>query len=403
MNRREFVVGMVAGAAASALAANGTAGRDMEAPLKPPRFKPIEIADLEPRPGFWKVRLQEIIDICERATKCSRKEVIARTPLGYPVYALFYGDFNDAPPQTNWSAGSSSTTWKNYMGNPPPAKQTFLLLTGVHGAEPECVAGAMNLIHELETGRDFRGVAHKELVDLVSKYRLIVVPCANMDGRAISPDHLRGAGWRDFRTASQGAWKDGSLVGWRGSKSWFPLPIDRVSYPGGYPNADGYNIMHDATPGDIRTAEARALLKLAARWRVDAVLNGHSYEYAPSAIVPSAIDIPAKAARANAISDRINAAIHAAGLTPTPQRTNRAMGERIDLNTVLALASGALALTLECSVSFDKPLKSPDKKPTRTYSFDELMEPLFIALREYLADGLDRPFLVRGTDHVYGD
>ena len=396
MNRREFMASMAVGAALPLLAKTG-------ANIRPTRFKPIELPGLEPRPDFWKVRPQEIIDICERATKCSRKEIIAHTPLGYPVYALFYGDFPDAPPQTNWSAGASSTTWKNYMGNPPPAKQTFLLLAGVHGAEPECVAGAMNLIQELETGRDFRGKTHRELTDLIAKYRFIIVPCANMDGRAISPDHLRGVAWHDFRAASQGTWKDGSLVGWRGSKSWFPLPLDKVSYPGGYPNADGYNIMHDATPGDIRTAEARGILNLVARWRVDAVLNGHSYEYAPSAITPSAVDLPAKVERVNAISDRINAAIHAAGLRAGKIGANRTPTSTINLNTVLALASGALTLTLECSVSFDRPIKPPNVKPTRTYTFDELMEPLFIAVREYLADGLDRPFLVRGTDRVFGD
>ena len=226
MNRREFMASMAVGAAMPLLAKTGV-------DVRPTRFKPIELPGLEPRPDFWKVRPQEIIDICERATKCSRREIIAHTPLGYPVYALFYGDFPDAPPQTNWSAGASSTTWKNYMGNPPPAKQTFLLLAGVHGAEPECVAGTMNLIQELETGRDFRGKTHRELIDLISKYRFIIVPCANMDGRAISPDHLRGVAWHDFRAASQGTWKDGSLVGWRGSKSWFPLPLDKVSYPGG--------------------------------------------------------------------------------------------------------------------------------------------------------------------------
>ena len=53
--------------------------------------------------------------------------------------------------------------------------------------------------------------------------------------------------------------KDGSLIGWRGSKEYFPLPIDRVSFPGGYPNADGVNIMHDATPGDIRSEEAKGI------------------------------------------------------------------------------------------------------------------------------------------------
>ena len=263
MNRREFMAGMAALAAASShgrgstcCARSGKPAADAPA-IQPTRFKPIEIPGLAPRPDFWKVRPQEIMDLCARATKCSRKEVIAHTPLGYPVYALFYGDFNDAPPQTNWSAGSSSTTWKNYMGNPPPAKQTFLFVAGIHGAEPECVAGAMNLIQLLETGADFRGRANPALLDLISKYRFIVVPCANMDGRAISPDHLHGLGWHDFRAASQGTWKDGSLIGWRGSKSWFPLPLDKVGYPGGYPNADGFNIMHDAAPGHIRTAEGR--------------------------------------------------------------------------------------------------------------------------------------------------
>ena len=42
-------------------------------------------------------------------------------------------------------------------------------------------------------------------------------------------------------------------------------------------------------------------------------------------------------------------------------------------------------------------------KGADTYTFDELMEPVFVALREYLADGLEHPFLVRGDDRVYTD
>ncbi len=366
-------------------------------------FKPIEIPNQEPRPDFWKVRPQEIVDLCERTSRCSRKEILARTPLGHPVYALFYGDFNDAPPQTNWSAGSSSTTWRNYMGDPPPAKQTFLLLAGIHGAEAESVAAAVNLVQCLETGADFRGKAHDGLVNLISRYRFIVVPCVNMDGRFLSPDHLRQADWQTFRAASQGVWKDGSPIGWRGSKSWFPLPLEKVAFPGGYPNGDGYNIMHDATPGDVRTAEARGLLRLAARWRVDAVLNAHSCEYASSVLAPSAVDVPANAARANAIADRANAAIAAAGLNPRPPLRGRSLSTRIDLNTLLSLASGALALTLECTVSYDRPLKPGAPEPTRLYTFDELMEPVFLSLHAYLADGLERPFLHRCNDGILSD
>ena len=101
MNRREFMTGMAAGAAVPLFAVGGTCAAGQPT-IKPTRFKPIKIPGLAPRPDFWKVRPQEIMDLCAGATKCSRKEIIAHTPLGYPVYALFYGDFNDAPPQTNW-------------------------------------------------------------------------------------------------------------------------------------------------------------------------------------------------------------------------------------------------------------------------------------------------------------
>lgn len=376
--------------------------------VKPPRFAPIEIPGLEPRPDFWRVRPDEIAALCEGATRCSKKEVICHTPLGYPVWALYYGDFDDPPPQTNWSAGHSSTTFRNYYGTRKDGRQTFLLVTGIHGAEPECVAGAVNLIRMLETGRDFRGKRDDKLLALLDKYRLIVVPCVNMDGRAISPDHLRGLDFTDFRRASQGYWKDGSLVGWRGSKAWFPLPLDKVAYPGGYPNSEGYNIMHDACPGDLRTAEARALLKLVARHRVDAVLNGHSYEYPPSVVKPTTVDSPARHRRAQEVRFACNLALHEAGLNArrpvTPDREQSAP-DTINLNNLFALASGALALTLECTVSYDAPRNRPGSKsvPKRLYTFDELVDVTWVTLRGFLEEGLRQPFVDRGPDTVKPD
>ena len=228
-SRRDFLLA----SAAVAAAGYASASAEAKAGIRPTRFPPMKVEGLENRPDFWRVRPDEIVSLCVGATKCSRKEVICHTPLGYPVYALFYGDFNEQPPQTNWSAGQGSTTYRNYTARPAGGKQTFLFLAGVHGAEPETVAGAVNLIRALETGADFRGRRHDELAQLVSRYRFIVVPCVNMDGRAISPDHLRGVDWNRFRHVSQGTWKDGSRIGWRGSKAWFPLPLDRVAYPGG--------------------------------------------------------------------------------------------------------------------------------------------------------------------------
>ena len=76
---------------------------------------------------------------------------------------------------------------------------------------------------------------------------------------------------------------------------------------------------------------------------------------------------------------------------------------RINLNTMLAMASGALTLTLECSVSYDRADRPEIKPPRRLYTFEELMEPLFISVSEFLKDGLEKPFLIRGTDKVYSD
>lgn len=351
------------------------------------KFKPFTIENLEPKPDFWRVKPQEIIDVC-KSVKRGKAEIIARTPADFPVYAVFYGEFNEPPPQTNWSAGSSSTTWKTYIGE-KTQKQTILVCAGIHGAEAESVASLANLIQLLETGKDFRGKKDDDMLRLAQNYRLIILPCVNMDGRAISPDHLRNVDYDTFRAASQGTWADGSLIGWRGSKEYFPLPLDKVSFPGGYPNSQGYNIMHDATPGDVKTAEARTLLALVARWRVDLVLNCHSCEHAPALLAPSILDYPANVERGLECSHLVNVAFANAGLRPMPTQMPKP-GKSLNLNTLAALSSGALALTLECTVSYDRPVD-----PTRTYSFDEMLEPTLIMLRTLMEDGLKKPFVDR--------
>ena len=362
-----------------------------------PRFAQCRPDGLEPRPDFWKVRPDEIISLC-KGVRRGKAEVIARTPLGYPVYAVFYGDFSEPPPQANWSASNSSSSWRAYAGDAPKDRQTFLFLAGVHGAEAESVAAAVNLIQALETGSDFRGKSLDDLTELIAKYRFIVVPCLNMDGRAVSPDHLRGQPYPVFRAASQGRWLDGRPIEWLESKKHFPLPLDRVSHPGGYPNSEGYNLMHDAAPGDVKTEEVRALCRLVARWRVDAVLNGHSCESAPFLIPPAAINPPGHVKRGLEIVGRVSRALFAAGLTPVdPEKRPAPVAARgFNLNTLLMLSSGCLPLTLECSVSYDVPDKSGAKRrPKVCYTFEQLMEPPFIALGEMLRDGLEKPFINR--------
>lgn len=341
----------------------------------------MTIPGQEPRPAWWRVRPAEIVERCNSVTR-GRAEAIAVTPMHLPVYAVFYGDFNDPAPQTNWSAGSSSGKDNAYFkreGQVP----TVVFCAGIHGAEAESVAAAMNLIQALETGSDYRGVRHEKLEALLRNFRLIILPCVNMDGRAISPDHLKNASFRDFRVASQGAWLDGSLVDWLGSKEHFPLPLDRVNYPGGYPNSEGFNIMHDACPGHIRTAEARAVLQLAEHYAVDFFLNGHSCEGEPCLLAPQEFGYPTHIARGKRAFVTVNHALFEQGLRGTDVTAEPAAGRGVNLNTLVTLASGALAMTLECSV-------------TKHATFDGLMEANFVALEALLESALTDPFVQRG-------
>lgn len=345
-------------------------------------FHPMKIAGLAERPDWWKVRPDEIIGRAASVRR-GRAEAIAVTPGKYPVYAVFYGDFSDAELQTNWSAGSSSGNPASYCRR-AGRKPTALFLAGIHGAEAESVAAAMNLIETLENGVDFRGDKHEKLVSLLKHYRLIIVPCANMDGRALSPDHLKGAPRADFLMASQGAWLDGRLIEWLGSKEYFPLPLDRVSFPGGYPNAAGFNLMHDACPGNIRSAEARGILRLVERYAVDLVLNGHSCECEPMLLAPQEFNYRHHQERGLRAYSAVNRALLESGLRSEPMPDPPRLDRGVNLNTLITLASGALAMTLECCVSL-------------RFDFAELMEPNFIALETLLESGLADPFVDRSV------
>ena len=352
------------------------------------RFAPYVIDDLEPRPEFWKVRTAEIMSICE-SVEVGRYEKIATTPLGYPVYAVFYGDFSEEAPQSNWSAGNSSNKSSSYLGDVSSRPQTIMFAAGIHGSEPESVAAAVNMISLLETGKDLKGETDEDFLQLASQYRLIILPCVNMDGRSISPDHFRGQPYEVFRACSQGVWKDGSLVGWRGSKEHFPLPLDEVAYPGGYPNGDGYNIQHDVTPGDMRTQEAKAICRLMARWRVDCFLNGHSCEYESFIVPPSCVDDTNNYDRACELFELVNAEFRQAGLAVREKKN--AGRNTLNLTNLVTWCSGGVGLTLECYHGcYNKSGKIHE------YTFDQLMAPAFVALKTLMTDGLREPLAPRG-------
>ncbi|NLS96638.1 MAG: hypothetical protein GXX96_31265 [Planctomycetaceae bacterium] len=120
-------------------------------------------------------------------------------------------------------------------------------------------------------------------------------------------------------------------------------------------------------------------------------MNGNSCEYSPSVLAPTAINYPPYIVRGRRCARLVNEAFCAAKLrdkVPAERKT----ANMFNLNTMATLASGALALTLECCVSADYPPQKPCD-----YTFEEMMEPNFIMLKVLLADGLKELFADRAA------
>ena len=338
-----------------------------------------EIPHLAERPAWWKVRPEEIT-AAVRAARKGQVQQIATTPGGFPVWAVSYGFARAKPGTATWASGSNSRSVASYRTG-EGAPQVVALVCCVHGAEPEATVGALNLMELLERGKDLRGQERPALVELARQYRLVILPCVNMDGRAASPDHLRGASEDEFVRASQGVWKDGTKIGYPGCKEYVPLPLERVAHPGGYPNSAGYNIMHDSNPGDIRTDEARGLLRLIGDEQADLVLHLHSHSIGGQVLGASLLAYPLHVQRTHAYKQRVHDALEQARLRPARVYPLEQRGG-IGLGTACAMASGGLSLVFE-------------QAATSEWTFDEALETFYVTVETFLQWGLKEPFSPR--------
>lgn len=292
-------------------------------------------------PEFWVVSMPDIERHLDSVPGWDVVE-LCRSPGGRPVYACTRGPKKQSERTANFSSAYHSGQPEAFWGE-HVEQQCFMYVAGVHGAEMEGPMAAVNLLHVIENGRDLRGEPWPALRKAAGEMRLVVVPVLNPDGRArVEPVSLVGGTGDDLRYWNQGRWKDGADIGYPDCKRHQPLPLDEVEFPGGYPNDDGYNLMHDCTPGDIRTAEVQALLELALDETPDCMFNSHSYELSPGVIGYSTV-LEGYAQRQRELSSSVEESLAARALRP------RAYHEASGYNLVVALhlACGALAVTFE--------------------------------------------------------
>jgi len=331
-----------------------------------------EVKGALPRPSWWQCRNEEIEAAC-KAVKKGNWEVIAHSPGGFPLYAVTYGE---PAPQTplNWPSATGSPRPELYADN---RQQVIMIVAGIHGEEPEGGITVMNLISAIETGTDLRGVPQPKLASLASAYRLVLVPCVNPDARSIAPDCGLGSQFEDFAEVVYTRLADGTQLRWPQLKEYFPMPMERVARLGTYYNSEGVNIQLDASPANIRSPEAAALLKLADRERIDIFLNLHS-DGSPHLVSPSALNYPGNI---NVFREIRRAWLAKRGVEPGPEP---GFDNQTDINAAVTLSTGAVPITFEFGLL---QAKSHGQLLMEGYDF---LETVF----EY---GLGKPFAPRRT------
>jgi len=318
---------------------------------------PAQVADTDPPlprdlPGFWRSTLEHV-DAEVRAVRAGTVDTIAVSPGGRPVYAVRYGEPDELHSQANYNSAVAAQSPAWYARKDETTKPVILFLGPVHGQEVEGLVGLVNLIHVVETGTDHRGRPWPELKRRLDRFRVLIVPSANPDGRARCPyDSFVGVPTPTMTKYGQGTRKDGSPYGWPGAKAVHPMKGD-VGILGAYFNDDGVNPMHDDFFLPM-AEETQAILRLARDEAPDIAVSLHSHESAPLVLQASYVPIFMKE-RIRDLSHRVEQRYERDGLPYGRTREIHVEDESagptryFNLTSALHHVSGAMAFTFECS------------------------------------------------------
>jgi predicted deacylase len=273
--RRVAAVLLLAGGVGTRLCGAGDSGPPPKAYPNIPQEYLLEAPN---PPDFWISTVDGVTSFLKERVHEGQVAVIGQSAGGRPIRAVFYGRAREGKGTTTFSGAVGAGSMRAYFG-PDFDKKVYLAMASIHGGEFEGIVGLVNLLSVLETGKDLRGRPWPEIVAAAGQIdRLIVIPIANMDGRARVPlrmEAFHGTDGTIVQYMNTGGWLDGKLIGWPECKVFIPLEFARTQFPGGYPNDNGVNIMHDDFFG-ARQPETQALFDLAARERPDLILNLHT-------------------------------------------------------------------------------------------------------------------------------
>ena len=223
---------------------HGPLGRDPQ-PIKMPQIVV---------PHFWLANIDRVEEYLTTRVSRGRMHVAGHSTHGRPVRVVEYPREN-AP--------------------------RLLVIGGTHGHEPGGVAAAMNLIHLAEARADLDGQAHPELLDLLARVHLFVVPCLNPDGRAVCPDSFYAQGVDTCTIYASGLKKDGSIVPYDADSDQplYYFDPEECLFVGGQFNGAGWAINRRLSPDRSEAVEVAALLEFVQGRGIQAILDLHACGY----------------------------------------------------------------------------------------------------------------------------
>ena len=288
--------------------------------------------------------------------------------------AVVYGAPRGPRGATTFSGSLGFGDVRAYLGA-DYQKKVYFAFAGIHGGEFEGIMGIVNLLEVLETGHDLRGKQWPDITRAAAALdRLVLLPIANVDGRARIPVRMLRRTPNDLAASgffNTGAWSDGSPIGWPACKQFIPLDFSRTQFPGGYPNDAGVNFQHDDFFGH-RQPETEALLGLTARERPDLTLNMHTGN--PFTLVYGSFIEPGLSPAFHELYTRVESRLASEKLAPEkpPSADQPSHQDVFNLETALNLNCGTLAVLIE----------SPDHSFSPTHTPENLLDAQLIAHQE---------------------
>ncbi len=306
-------------------------------------------------PDFYKSKLADLEDEVNDIEN-GEVEIIATSPGGFPVYAIYYGEKENFQSQANYNSAVAARDPAFYAKKDSSNKPVVFFLGPVHGQEVEGMVGLVNLIHVAETGRDHRGKEWSDLKSKIDQCRVIIVPCGNPDGRRRCPyDSFVGLPSEIMTKYGQGTRTDGSSWGWPMAKSVHPMK-GNVGILGAYFNDDGINMMHDDFFSPMAT-ETEAILDIARSEVPDMTVSLHSHENRPRILPANYVPWFMKE-RVDELTRRVNSRYEKTNLPYIPDDwisdlsvEDQKFPPHTSFNLISALhhISGTMAFTFECS------------------------------------------------------